>query len=79
MILFFYVFLPLFDVDTLHRSGDLSAAQIVDCRIRNVGCGDGLDGGVMTVQSGDGKAEAGVMGEPDKVVQAVEGDFRHLV
>ena len=34
---------------------------------------------VVAVHAGDGKPEAGVLGEPDEVTLWVEGDFRDFV
>lgn len=57
---------------------DASALQVV---VHGGGLGnrDGADGGGLTVHTGDGEAEARVMGEPDKVTFGVEGDFGDLI
>jgi len=38
-----------------------------------------MDSCVVAVHAGDGEAEAGVLGEPNKVAAGIEGDFRDLV
>ena len=75
---FFYEFLSLLDVDALCGISDLPTAQIIGRGGKNRS-GYGLDCGVVAVQSGDGEAEPGVMGEPDEVMEGVEGDFRDFV
>ena len=74
-----HVFLPLLDVYALRGIGDPSAAHIVDGRIRGVGGSDGLDGSVVAVHAGNGEAATCVMGEPDEVALAVDGDSGDFV
>ena len=57
----------------------MPAAQIIDSRGCHIGSGNGLYGGIVAVQSGDGEAATCVMGEPDKVALAVDGDSGDLV
>ena len=79
MNLFLHEFLTLLDIDALCGIGDMPAAQIIDSRGCHIGSGKGLYGGIVAVQSGDGEAATCVMGEPDKVALAVDGDSGDLV
>ena len=78
MGLFLQIFLPFLDVDAPCGIDDSSTTQIVG-GCGNKGSGNGMDCCVVAVQVGDGETEAGVMGEPDEVMEGVEGDFRDFV
>ena len=78
MGLFLQIFLPFLDVDAPFGIGDSSTTQIVG-GCGNKGRGNRMGCCVVAVQVGDGETEAGVMGEPDEVMEGVEGDFRDFV